>query len=164
MLKYRIFLTIIYLLLLINTKTLHSSMSNIYRENIIINLFNLIITKYHVYSYYTSKLLVYYFTIGYFYTHIIHLFGHNNLTHILLIDIYILLNIFDIIIGICLVCRSKSIINKIDNIDEDCVICLDKEGDWCEYSICHHKFHINCFKSWYEINKSCPICRAILVV
>lgn len=38
-----------------------------------------------------------------------------------------------------------------------CSICLDKNTDWI--LPCRHSYHFNCFKNWYNINKSCPYCR-----
>lgn len=42
-----------------------------------------------------------------------------------------------------------------------CSICLDeiKLGEEISKMPCKHLFHINCCKSWFDINPTCPICR-----
>jgi hypothetical protein len=54
---------------------------------------------------------------------------------------------------------KEIIVIKIDNLNEECSICLDKnEKIWIK-THCNHLYHNECINEWMEINKSCPICR-----
>lgn len=44
----------------------------------------------------------------------------------------------------------------------NCTICYDDiTDDLFSYKDCGHQYHLKCIKKWIEINKSCPICRAV---
>ena len=49
-----------------------------------------------------------------------------------------------------------------DNIENECVICLDdlKDKDTTVLR-CDHEFHSECIESWNSIQVTCPICRSI---
>lgn len=56
--------------------------------------------------------------------------------------------------------KVKEIItDKIDNLNEECSICLDINNKVWIKTKCNHTYHEECFKEWIKINKSCPICR-----
>ena len=43
----------------------------------------------------------------------------------------------------------------------ECTVCLEEIScSPCETQ-CNHKFHKECISKWYEINRSCPICRSV---
>jgi hypothetical protein len=48
----------------------------------------------------------------------------------------------------------------IDNQNEECSICLDKDytQTWTILP-CAHKFHGSCVSTWLQTNQTCPICR-----
>ena len=57
------------------------------------------------------------------------------------------------------VVKETTITVKIDNLNEECSICLDiNEKTWIKTK-CNHTYHEECFNEWLKINKSCPICR-----
>lgn len=46
------------------------------------------------------------------------------------------------------------------NTEEKCTICFEEFKEEDIYKLkCGHKYHIECFKEWSQINASCPICR-----
>lgn len=46
------------------------------------------------------------------------------------------------------------------NMEEKCTICFEEFKEEDIYKLkCGHKYHIDCFKEWSQINPSCPICR-----
>jgi hypothetical protein len=48
------------------------------------------------------------------------------------------------------------------HLNEECIICLEKNNlMWCKLK-CNHLFHINCLNKWIKENKSCPNCRVSL--
>lgn len=49
---------------------------------------------------------------------------------------------------------------------EDCFICLDKEENINKLrrTSCDHVAHFNCLKYWIEKNRTCPVCRAVLLM
>ena len=49
----------------------------------------------------------------------------------------------------------------INNIDQDCVICLQNINQESEIKIlpCAHIYHKNCINEWINVNRSCPTCR-----
>ena len=51
------------------------------------------------------------------------------------------------------------------NNDENCTVCLDpfKIDDIITILNCNHKYHYNCIKQWTEKERSCPLCRVILL-
>lgn len=51
-------------------------------------------------------------------------------------------------------------IEKNSNTEEKCTICFEEFKEEDIYKLkCGHKYHIECFKEWSQINPSCPICR-----
>ena len=55
-------------------------------------------------------------------------------------------------------------INNKKNISEknkgECSICYDTK--YLKKTVCNHSFCDECFQSWYNIKKECPMCRAPL--
>lgn len=52
----------------------------------------------------------------------------------------------------------KNITQKINKIDiQECCICYDKKSNCI--TNCKHQFHNKCLSQWFEVNKSCPLCR-----
>lgn len=52
----------------------------------------------------------------------------------------------------------KNITQKINKIDiQECCICYDKKSNCI--TNCKHQFHNTCLSQWFEVNKSCPLCR-----
>ena len=45
----------------------------------------------------------------------------------------------------------------------DCSICLENITD-CITTSCNHKFCKTCIYNWYHINKSCPLCRSVIIL
>jgi hypothetical protein len=105
--------------------------------------------------------------------------GINNNTNLYIINIFLmqLLAIFIIFIIFIYTCffigiicsgifftkktnvYKETIITKFNNLNEECVICLDiNEKTWIK-THCNHSYHEECFNEWIKINKSCPICR-----
>jgi hypothetical protein len=41
--------------------------------------------------------------------------------------------------------------------DEDCMICMDNKGSWCQLQ-CGHKYHINCITECMKTSSRCPYC------
>lgn len=55
-------------------------------------------------------------------------------------------------------------INKITNIvngngSETCTICYERMIENVIETKCNHRFHKDCFTSWFEIKNNCPLCR-----
>ena len=55
--------------------------------------------------------------------------------------------------------------DKLDNIYEECPICLDLIYDFKDRSTlkCNHKYHKVCLKMWVDRNPICPLCRMDVV-
>lgn len=55
---------------------------------------------------------------------------------------------------------------NIDSEHQSCIICSEDyiDGEILTELLCKHYFHKNCSDKWLVINKSCPICRAQVVV
>ena len=62
--------------------------------------------------------------------------------------------------------NSKIKIKNID-IDETCSICLiEITNNIKKYIVitnCNHLYHIECLKKWFNINKTCPLCKGNLL-
>jgi hypothetical protein len=46
--------------------------------------------------------------------------------------------------------------------DTDCIVCLEeyKINDGVKILSCKHYFHTDCIEQWFDVNRSCPMCRA----
>ncbi|XP_073282565.1 uncharacterized protein [Primulina huaijiensis] len=59
--------------------------------------------------------------------------------------------------------RESSFPVQPDDVDSDCVVCLNRlgdEGDYVRKLACGHMFHKDCFAGWLDqLNFNCPICR-----
>ena len=45
--------------------------------------------------------------------------------------------------------------------EEECAICMEKQHEnTCQTLGCGHYFHCTCLETWFEKNKTCPMCRA----
>lgn len=60
-----------------------------------------------------------------------------------------------------LACQAEDVLT--DEIEDDshtCNICLEKKtSDQLKTTICKHLFCVKCFKAWFNISETCPMCR-----
>lgn len=56
---------------------------------------------------------------------------------------------------------TKKKVVKRENLEKECIICLDDIEDEDYITKCNHRFHKKCINEWISIysNKECPICR-----
>jgi hypothetical protein len=40
---------------------------------------------------------------------------------------------------------------------EECIICLEEEGEWRTLG-CQHRYHAVCIEKWMRVNERCPVC------
>jgi len=50
-------------------------------------------------------------------------------------------------------------IERVNNKNEECSICLSKVNKPRCKTKCNHVFHITCLKEWLKMNTTCPLCR-----
>ena len=58
---------------------------------------------------------------------------------------------------------KNSMIKKLENNDDKCVICVNPLRNKRVLD-CGHEFCIKCTKKWRNINNNCPICRKNIVI
>ena len=47
-----------------------------------------------------------------------------------------------------------------DDINDDCMICLDKLNNESYVLNCNHKFHTNCLSKYLKVKNNCPLCNS----
>ncbi len=58
---------------------------------------------------------------------------------------------------------SKKAENKNESEDQ-CLICLESlNSNKTEKFECQHIFHRNCLEEWFKIERTCPLCRKLLL-
>ena len=40
---------------------------------------------------------------------------------------------------------------------EECIICLEEEGEWKTLG-CQHRYHTACIEKWIRVSERCPVC------
>ena len=54
---------------------------------------------------------------------------------------------------------AEDVLHQYDGDEDTCSICLEKKKDELKKTSCSHIFCQKCFKSWFKISETCPLCR-----
>lgn len=54
---------------------------------------------------------------------------------------------------------ADDVLHEYDGEEDTCSICLEKKKDELKKTSCNHIFCKKCFKSWFNISETCPLCR-----
>lgn len=41
--------------------------------------------------------------------------------------------------------------------EQECIICLEEEGEWRTLG-CQHRYHVACIEKWMRVSERCPVC------
>ena len=59
---------------------------------------------------------------------------------------------------------SKKPTNANESAEEQCLICFENlSSNKTESFLCQHTFHRNCLEEWFKIERTCPLCRKLLL-
>lgn len=54
--------------------------------------------------------------------------------------------------------------NEVAITEDQCLICLEELSlDKTETFSCNHTFHRKCLEEWFKIERTCPLCRKMLL-